>query len=88
MSWTMIALLLVAYFFITRIVGSFFLNLLGPSIDDREDGWIHLVMWVPVIGELGFIFITAIISCLVCVEVVNRRTAKLAEAVKRRLKSE
>mgnify|MGYP001613414552 CR=1 FL=1 len=87
MSTGFIISLIVLYFFITRIIGSFFVNLIGPPIDDHDDGWIHLAMWVPIVGELGFLFVAAVFTCIACVEVVNRRTAKLATAIKKRLET-
>lgn len=86
MNTLLIIALILVYFFITRIIGSFFLNLLGPPIDDNKDGWVHLAMWVPVVGELGFLLVAGVISCILLVELVNRRTAKMAEAIKKRFK--
>lgn len=87
MSIWLIILLVVIYFFTTRIIGSFFVNLIGPPIDDHDDGWIHLAMWVPVVGELGFLFVAAVLLCIGFIELVNRRTAKLANAIKKRLET-
>lgn len=71
----------IVYYFVSRFIGSFILNLCGITVDNEEGSGFHIVIWIPFIGELmALIYLGMYIPIL-----TSRYTAKFATAARARL---